>query len=354
MPAVYTTTGQICQIAEKNKIGGGGEGTVYAVPGQPGMVVKIYSKTPTPETCDKLEAMLANPPARSADDLVWPTDLAKDRYGTTIGFFMPQLPADSLPLHNLLTPASRERANIRIGLESLARIAANLAIAVAHVHDSHNAPAKLPQAVGDINESNIFAAGNGLARIIDTDSFQIGNYRCPVGKPDYTPPELQGIPLDTIDRTPNHDSFALAVMIFRLLTQGQHPYVGANNPAASDSPEQRIKNHQYPPTSKPPGETSSFPTAIKKPAAPCRPPFNPPLPRHSTARGNPARQPKHGPKCITMNLKNGHLLRRTPKIRQCSMPRRGSGPQQNTVSQQKPAPSQTTTKPKSCPKACTD
>ena len=248
MPAVYTATGQICQITENNKISGGGEGTVYAVPGQPGTVVKIYRKTPTPETCDKLEAMLANPPAQSAADLVWPTGLAKDRYGTTIGFFMPRLPANSLPLQKLLTPASREREQIRIGLESLTRIAANLAIAVAHVHDSNNASGKISRAVGDINESNIFATANGLVRIIDTDSFQIGRFRCGVGKPDYTPPELQGVRFETVDRTPNHDSFALAVMIFRLLTQGQHPYVGANNPtAAADSPEQRIKNHQYPP-----------------------------------------------------------------------------------------------------------
>ena len=105
MPAVYTATGQICQITENNKISSGGEGTVYAVPGQPGTAVKIYRKTPTPETCDKLEAMLANPPAQSAADLVWPTGLAKDRYGTTIGFFMPRLPANSLPLQK--TPHAR-------------------------------------------------------------------------------------------------------------------------------------------------------------------------------------------------------------------------------------------------------
>ena len=248
MPAVYTATGQICQITENNKISSGGEGTVYAVPEQPGAVVKIYRQTPTPETCDKLVAMLANPPAQSAADLVWPTGLAKDRYGTTIGFFMPRLPNGSLPLQKLLTPASRDLAQIRIGLESLARIAANLAIAVAHVHDSNNTSGKIRRAVGDLNESNIFATGNGLVRIIDTDSFQIGRFRCGVGKPDYTPPELQGVRFETVDRTPNHDSFALAVMIFRLLTQGQHPYVGANNPtSAADSPEQRIKNHQYPP-----------------------------------------------------------------------------------------------------------
>ena len=219
------------------------------MPEQPGRVVKIYRKTPTPETCDKLEAMLANPPAQSAADLVWPTGLAKDRYGHY--HWLLYAPASQRQPAAPKTPHARFPvilAQIRIGLESLARIAANLAIAVAHVHDSNNTSGKIRRAVGDLNESNIFATGNGLVRIIDTDSFQIGRFRCGVGKPDYTPPELQGVRFETVDRTPNHDSFALAVMIFRLLTQGQHPYVGANNPtSAADSPEQRIKNHQYPP-----------------------------------------------------------------------------------------------------------
>src|SRR5262249_12787408 len=51
-------------------------------------------------------------------------------------------------------------------------------------------------------------------------------HRCPVGKPEYTPPELQGARFADFDRGPEHDAFALAVLIFQLLMQGIHPFAG--------------------------------------------------------------------------------------------------------------------------------
>jgi hypothetical protein len=47
-----------------------------------------------------------------------------------------------------------------------------------------------------------------------------------VGTPEFTPPELQGKPLDRLTRTANHDAFGLAVLIFNLLFMGRHPFSG--------------------------------------------------------------------------------------------------------------------------------
>ena len=44
--------------------------------------------------------------------------------------------------------------------------------------------------------------------------------------PEYTPPELQGARFDHIARTPNHDDFGLAVLVFQLLFMGRHPFSG--------------------------------------------------------------------------------------------------------------------------------
>jgi hypothetical protein len=69
-----------------------------------------------------------------------------------------------------------------------------------------------------------------LVTLVDTDSFQVPGgpqvYRCPVGKPEYTPPELQGARFADFDRGPEHDAFALAILIFQLLMQGIHPFAG--------------------------------------------------------------------------------------------------------------------------------
>ena len=88
--------------------------------------------------------------------------------------------------------------------------------------------------VGDINESNAYITENEHVTLIDADSFQITDYqttpptiyRSLVGKPEYTPPELQGVSFAQIDRNIHHDRFALAVVIYQLLMEGTHPFRG--------------------------------------------------------------------------------------------------------------------------------
>jgi DNA-binding helix-hairpin-helix protein with protein kinase domain len=84
--------------------------------------------------------------------------------------------------------------------------------------------------VGDINHSNALVNGNALVHFIDADSFQVRHqgtlHRCTVGVPEFTPPELQGLNLSTVERTAQHDRFGLAILIFKLLFMGRHPFAG--------------------------------------------------------------------------------------------------------------------------------
>lgn len=70
----------------------------------------------------------------------------------------------------------------------------------------------------------------GIVALVDCDSFQVkeGNriFRCGVGVPEYTPPELHGRKFTDLDRNANHDLFGLAVLVFHLLIMGRHPFVG--------------------------------------------------------------------------------------------------------------------------------
>jgi DNA-binding helix-hairpin-helix protein with protein kinase domain len=50
---------------------------------------------------------------------------------------------------------------------------------------------------------------------------------CEVGIETHTPPELQGRRFSEVVRTPNHDNFGMAVLIFQLLFMGRHPFSGA-------------------------------------------------------------------------------------------------------------------------------
>lgn len=78
--------------------------------------------------------------------------------------------------------------------------------------------------LGDINGGNILVRNYDDVYFIDCDSFQIGQYPCPVGKDEFTPKELIHKNFDSILRTKEHDMFAVTVLMFEILFLGQHPY----------------------------------------------------------------------------------------------------------------------------------
>jgi DNA-binding helix-hairpin-helix protein with protein kinase domain len=127
------------------------------------------------------------------------------------------------PLHEIYSPGARKSCFPGADYKFLIRTAANISRAVATVHATGCV-------IGDINHSGILVSENATVALIDADSFQIKNeqnqYLCRVGVPEYTPPELQGKKLDGIVRTPNHDAFGLAVVVFQLLCMGRHPFSG--------------------------------------------------------------------------------------------------------------------------------
>jgi serine/threonine protein kinase len=212
-------------------MGVGGEARIFTLPDDPRFCAKIYHQPP-PEQAHKLAAMLANPPedpmaAQGLISIAWPVDLLHTPYGNRqfVGFLMPRV-SGMRPLFNVYNPVTRRKETPLFNYEYLHRAARNLAAAVRGLH-------RRGYVIGDINESNILIdPASALVTLVDTDSFQVRDpatdhvYRCPVGKPEYTPPELQNRNFRLVDRRPEHDAFGLAVLIFQLLMEGAHPYSG--------------------------------------------------------------------------------------------------------------------------------
>ncbi|MTJ55042.1 tetratricopeptide repeat protein [Anabaena sp. UHCC 0253] len=211
-------------------VGHGGEACIYAVPSDENLVAKIYHK-PTIAYAQKLQAMLANPPANPTANLghisiAWPQELleAADGSGQIVGFLMPRIQG-MRPIMDFYNPGTRRQHCPLFNYQYLMRTARNLAAAFAALHASR-------YCIGDVNESNILVSDTALVTLVDTDSFQVPEplqnfvYRCSVGKPDYTPPELQNKTFADYDRQSHHDAFGLAVLIFQLLMEGTHPFSG--------------------------------------------------------------------------------------------------------------------------------
>jgi DNA-binding helix-hairpin-helix protein with protein kinase domain len=210
-------------VALGTELGRGGEGSVFVVVGQPSCVAKVYHQPPDASKEQKLKAMaaLARPDLLSV--AAWPTATLHETPGGRLwGVLMP-LVSGHKEVHTLYSPAHRKKEFPTADWAFLIQAAMNCAIAFDAIHRGGHC-------IGDVNQSNVLVSPKATARLIDCDSYQITangkTFPCEVGVPLYTPPELQGRTFRGVVRTPNHDRFGLAVLIFHLLFAGRHPFSG--------------------------------------------------------------------------------------------------------------------------------
>lgn len=239
-PKVYGEDGRPVLLGAE--LGRGGEGKVFEVSGHDGLVAKIYHKPPSPERSAKLAAMVRHRSESLLKIASWPVGLLHDAPGGPVsGLLMPRISAYK-EIHTLYGPKSRLAEFPHATWKFLVHAAANVARALAVIHEHGHV-------VGDISHGNILVSEQATVRLIDCDSFQItdGNraYRCEVGVPTHTPPELQGLRLSDVLRTPNHDAFGLAVVIFQLLFMARHPFSGRYLGRGDMPIEKAIQEHRF-------------------------------------------------------------------------------------------------------------
>jgi DNA-binding helix-hairpin-helix protein with protein kinase domain len=203
----------------------GGEASVRFVLGHAGLLAKIFTiRSPVIE--EKLMAMISAPPpclslGGGYAELAWPIDIVRDADAGNecVGYVMPNI-RNRLRLEEIANPAACPQ---QIDFSLRLRMATNVAWMMAELHAAG-------YVVGDLHLGNLLGDQAGCVCFIDTDSFQFVHqgqlFRCEVGKSDFIAPELHNKRLDSIDRLPNQDAFALAICVFQLLMDGNHPYQG--------------------------------------------------------------------------------------------------------------------------------
>jgi DNA-binding helix-hairpin-helix protein with protein kinase domain len=200
----------------------GGEGKVFYVENREDIVAKVYKEF-EPGRKEKLHLMTQMSTKGLRKVCAWPLSALSDSKEETIGFVMESL-IGWQPLHNTYQIRSRLKLFPYQTYAFLVRTARNLATCVHHVHEEG-------LVIGDLNESNVYVNAKAMVKLIDADSFQVagptGLFPCRVGKAELLPPELQGHSLEGLVRTPEHDRFALAALIFQALVFGRHPFAGA-------------------------------------------------------------------------------------------------------------------------------
>jgi len=219
------------EILLGTELGKGGEASVYTVSGKSNLVAKIYNSSHTidKQKLEKLEVMCDLYDDKIAEYYAWPLQVIYSGR-KAVGFIMENLNSSSKNSNgskyekfvNFYGWKFRRKYFPNAEYRFMVHAAQNLAVAIQTLHEKDIV-------VGDINESNVFVNNTDTTiKLIDCDSYQIEEYLCDVGKPEYTAPELPN-KLRGEKRTANHDNFALAVMIFLILV-GKHPYTGLGAP----------------------------------------------------------------------------------------------------------------------------
>ncbi|MFC1401082.1 MULTISPECIES: hypothetical protein [Streptacidiphilus] len=217
----------------------GGEAAVYTVVGDDGVVVKVYRDTPGPQQERRLERMLTMTPlgGRPTDraqpsELAWPTAQARGADGGFLGYAMQRFgEPDHVRLVGLFTRAQRMRLFPgRVDWRFLLGVGWNLAFMTARMHHEG-------LVVGDFSSNNVVVDANGFVTFLDCDSIAFtdpatGEYfPCLMQTADYCAPERQkGGPA-----TEAGDDFALAVLVYQLLSVGNHPFGGVPHDSDSQS-----------------------------------------------------------------------------------------------------------------------
>ena len=233
MPVYHDRQGAAVRLT--HTLGVGGEGAVFEIHGVQDCVAKIYHRALDSEKAAKLAAMVELADPRILQFAAWPRSiLYGNRNGAPIGLVIPRV-TNAREIHELYSPAQRKVQFPHASWQFLVRVARNCAAAFDALHE-------VGIVVGDVNQGNVLVCNDALVRFIDCDSFQVSKggqvFRCEVGVPHFTPPELQRANFRQVTRTENHDCFGLAVLIFHCLFQGRHPFAGRYN-GPGDMPIER-------------------------------------------------------------------------------------------------------------------
>lgn len=225
--AVYTTKGAI-QLLEK--VATGGEGSVYKT--STPYVAKIYKKEKlTLRNYEKIKRMLSK--RIKYEGICWPVEMLFNAKNEFVGFLMPEAKGKELqktifikPLFLKHFPEWKKKDTVQLTLTILGKIQ--------YLHQRNII-------LGDINPSNILVVSPKEVYFVDTDSYQIEEFPCPVGTVNFTAPEIQRKRFSEFLRTFEHENFAIATLLFMLMLPGKPPY----SQQGGESPVDNIINMDF-------------------------------------------------------------------------------------------------------------
>lgn len=217
-------------IPLRAKISSGGEGCIYAIDKK--HVCKIYYREKLSSLKQqKLEWMVRQNITKQG--ICWPKDIVYNRRGEFVGFLMERAEGKPMQVAMFIKPLLQKNFSYWTR-NHLVELAITVLEKIQYLHENKII-------MGDINPLNILIKNEKEVFFVDTDSYQVGRFPCPVGTVHFTPPELQGKNYGEFLRTPEHEYFAVATLVFMILLPGKPPY----SHQGGESPAENIRNKDF-------------------------------------------------------------------------------------------------------------
>lgn len=223
-PYVTETGEMINNYLEINK---GGEGKIYLWNNK---LIKIYHREEIQKDLIEKIRLLKN--LKKKKGIAAPQELVYNHKGEFIGFTMKNI-ENSITLDSYLKKIFIKKYNpSRI---DLVNICLKLCKITKKLHNQG-------VFIGDWNLKNLLINPSTLeVNLIDVDSFQIGDFPCPVAATGFLDPDfikaLNGEKISTYFRTEANEMFSLNIILFQILMLGKAPFARKGN--------DNIENNNY-------------------------------------------------------------------------------------------------------------
>ena len=179
-------------------------------------MAKIYKNDNiTKRKYEKIKLMLSK--NINCSGICYPVEIIYNSKNEFVGYLMPQAKGQELqksvfgpkPLFLKKFPDWKKRDTVELCVTILGKIK--------YLHDRNII-------MGDINPANILVVSPKEVYFVDTDSYQVEDFPCPVGTNNYTAPEIQRKHFSDFLRTRGNENFAVATLLFMIMLPGKPPY----------------------------------------------------------------------------------------------------------------------------------
>ena len=196
-----------------DKVASGGEGYIFTTDTH--LVAKIYKNEKlTLQKLKKLELMISKD--IKIDGVCFPKKFLYSQNGEFIGYLMEQARGIELQKCVFFPQLLRQKFPHWTRLD-LIELCLSILDRIRQLHACNII-------LGDINPNNILVVSPTEVYFVDTDSYQVEEFPCPVGTINYTASEIQGKHYSKFLRTTGNENFAIATLLFMIMLPGKPPY----------------------------------------------------------------------------------------------------------------------------------